>query len=56
MKITYQETGEVRPPLAGEWFRGIKGWEVRADFDFTEQSFPILREVLIEDDEAEAKP
>jgi len=46
--LRYEETGEVRPPLAGEWFRGCNGYPVRAMFDYSVQSFPILREMLIE--------
>jgi hypothetical protein len=40
--MVFEETGEVRPPRAGEWFRGL-GCELRAEFAFREQSFPILR-------------
>jgi hypothetical protein len=45
MKLRYETTGEIRPPLQGEWFWGYRGPE-RAFFDFTVQSFPICREVL----------
>jgi len=44
MKLTYEETGEVRPPRAGEWFRTPRGGEMQARFDFTQQEFPILIE------------
>lgn len=49
MRLRYEETGEVRPPQAGEWFRGNSGNPVRAQFDFDTTSFPILREVLEEE-------
>ena len=49
-KLLYEETGEVRPPRAGEWFRSPQGWEVRAEFDFHEQSFPILIQRLVPDE------
>ena len=45
--LLYEETREVRPPRAGEWFRGNDGCEVQARFDFTVQSFPILRWRLV---------
>jgi hypothetical protein len=48
--FVFIETGEVRPPRAGEWFRGYNGFENQARFDFSEQSFPILR-MEIKDDE-----
>jgi len=56
--LRYEETGEVRPPFAGEWFRGYKGYPVRAMFDYSVQSFPILRVMLIEISAAaeEARP
>jgi hypothetical protein len=44
MKLTYEETGEVRPPKAGEWFKTPQGGEKLARFDFSGQSFPILTE------------
>lgn len=44
MTLTYEETGEVRPPRFGEWFRTPRGGEERARMDFKHQSFPILRE------------
>lgn len=46
--IRWEETGEVRPPLTGEWFRGYRGFEERARFDFKTQSFPILRLIVEE--------
>ncbi len=45
-RLRYEETGETRPPMAGEFFRGARGEIVQARFDFVCQSFPILREVL----------
>jgi 2-keto-3-deoxy-6-phosphogluconate aldolase len=48
LNMLFEETGEDRPPRAGEWFRGIGGFEVQARCDFTVQSFPILRMRLIE--------
>lgn len=51
MKLVFTETGENRPPLAGEWFRGYNGVEDRARFDFSVQSFPILRMSLVPDEE-----
>lgn len=50
-KIVYEETGEVRPPRRGEWFRGYNGVEDQARFDFFIQSFPILRMRIVELDE-----
>lgn len=47
-RLVYGETGEVRPPRKGEWFRGLRGGVVLARFDFTAQDFPILREELDE--------
>jgi hypothetical protein len=32
----------IRPPQAGESFIGLKGFVVRARFDFTEQEFAVL--------------
>jgi hypothetical protein len=52
MRIVYEETGEVRPPREGEWFRGYKGIEDRARFDFTIQKFPILRMLVVDDVDA----
>lgn len=46
MELRYEETGEVRPPRAGEWFRTSRGGEERARFDFSATSLPILREVF----------
>lgn len=51
LTITYEETGEVRPPMAGEWFRGINGI-AQAGFAFSEQSFPILRQRIVEHDDS----
>jgi len=48
-RIVFRETGEVRPPLAGEWFRGNGGQAVEAMNDFQIQRFPILT-MSIEDD------
>ena len=50
-EIVYEETGEVRPPRCGEWFRGYLDSPVRARSDFVIQSFPILRMRLVQDDE-----
>ena len=49
MTLRYEETGEVRPPSRGEWFRGVSGVPQQAQFDFRVQSFPILREVVEEE-------
>jgi len=46
--IRWEETGEVRPPLTGEWFEGYNGFKEQARFDFKAQSFPILRLVVEE--------
>jgi hypothetical protein len=43
--LRYEETGEIRPPRVGEFFKGSVGVE-RARFDFRTQSFPIMREIL----------
>ena len=40
--IQWRETGQIRPPKRGEWFRGYRGQIVLAEFNFTDQSFPIL--------------
>lgn len=54
--LTYEETGEVRPPRAGEWFRGYNGGPDQARFDFSCQAFPILRQLLKEaPEDTEAK-
>ncbi len=43
MAYVWKKTGEHRPPLAGEQFIGYKGYPETARFDFSEQSFDILR-------------
>ena len=43
----YVETGQVRPPNTGEWFRTSRGPQ-QARFDFGELSFPILEMRVIE--------
>jgi hypothetical protein len=55
-KLVYEETGETRPPRTGEWFRGNNGFEVQARFDFSCQSFPILRERLVPADSVVEEP
>lgn len=54
MELIYEETGEVRPPRAGEWFKTPRGGEERARFDFSVQEFPILREILRPAEESDA--
>lgn len=46
MELRYEETGEVRPPRAGEWFRTSRGGEERARFDFSVSPLPILKEIF----------
>ena len=46
MDFVYEDTGEIRPPREGEWFRGIGNVPRRAYFDFHVQSFPILRMIV----------
>ena len=53
--ISYVETGETRPPLAGEWFRHPRGVATQARFDFVGLSYPILRLVVENVEEAEAR-
>lgn len=53
VKLEYVPTGEHRPPHAGEWFRSYNGVEQRARFDFSVQSFDILREVLTSEGRAD---
>ena len=54
LQITYEPTGEYRPPRAGEWFRdqnGVHGGTGAAEqalFDFHATSFEILREIITE--------
>ena len=43
INIRWEETGEVRPPRQGEYFRNPRGFEEQARFDFRATSFPILR-------------
>ena len=46
-KRWFEETGEIRPPGEGEWFVNYtQGIPQRAEFDFTEQSFPIAKPKL----------
>lgn len=46
-KRFFEETGEVRPPHKGEWFANYtQNLPVQAEFDFTEQSFPIIKPKL----------
>jgi len=48
LDIVYHETGVVRAPMAGEWFRGYKGFPVQARSDFECQKFPILEMEVVE--------
>ncbi len=48
MDIKFEETGEVRPPKYGEHFKGSDGAIKVAEFDFSEQSFPIMKMIVIE--------
>jgi hypothetical protein len=48
--MNFTETGEVRPPRAGEWFRASNGGAEQARFDFTVTSFPILCCAIVSDD------
>jgi hypothetical protein len=41
--LFWETTGERRPPKEGEFFLGYKGEIDQALFDFTEQSFEIVR-------------
>lgn len=50
MNIKYEETGEKRPPYAGEWFKNSRGWAEQARFDFSATSFPIMKQIIIYDD------
>jgi len=47
--LKFEKTGEKRPPQAGEWFVGYKGFPVQAMFDFKAQSFEIVRIKIVED-------
>lgn len=51
MKIEYKETGEVRCPEYGEYFRNLRGIPIQARFDFHASEFPILEQIITEDDE-----
>jgi len=55
LTLKYVKTGEVRPPQAGEWFEGNRGFPVQAMFDFNAIEFPILREVVEESPIEEGK-
>lgn len=46
--IQWKETGEIRPPNMGEWFRGSRGQFEQARFDFTATSHPIMAMVVTE--------
>ena len=48
--FNFTDTGEIRPPRAGEWFRASNGGAEQARFDFTVTPFPILRCVIVTDD------
>lgn len=51
-KRFFEETGEMRPPCEGEWFCNYtQGLPVKAEFDFKEASFPIIKQKLIEEAE-----
>ena len=47
-KTKFTETGEIRSPKEGEWFKGFKNYPVRARFDFEATEFPILKREVIE--------
>lgn len=51
MTIKYEKTGEHRCPNMGEWFEGHFGSPIQAMFDFEEQEFDILRQVVTEEGE-----
>lgn len=40
---SFKETGEVRPPLQGEYFLNSRGFIEQARFDFYAQKFKIIR-------------
>jgi len=49
IKIIYEDTGEVRSPMKGEWFRNTRGFPERAMFDFQAIRLPITKQIVTEE-------
>ncbi len=50
IKIKYENTGDIRCPKEGEWFRNPRGVPEKAMFDFSSIKLPIVKQVIIEEE------
>jgi hypothetical protein len=54
-EIRFLPTGEVRKPRTGDWFLGEKNRPVCAAQDFITSKYPILRMMVVEDEDSDRR-
>jgi hypothetical protein len=54
-EIRFLPTGEVRKPRTGDWFLGEKNRPVCAAQDFITSKYPILRMMVVEDEDSDCR-